>query len=113
MNLGPLSATLTNHFGFRAVIIGGSLLGSLGLSTSFWAPSVDLLFLTTGIITGIGFCMVYTPSVVAISFYFRKKRALATGIALCGSGVGMFIFAPLTTWLIDNYGIRGTFLILV
>ena len=111
--IGPLSATLTNRLGFRRVIILGSFISSIGLTTSFLATSVETLFATTGIITGLGFCMVYTPSVVAINFYFDRKKALATGIALCGSGVGMFIFAPLTTWLINRYGVRGTFLILV
>ena len=110
---GPLSAALTNRLGFRRVIILGSLVSSIGLTTSFFATSVESLFVTTGIITGLGFCMVYTPSVVAINFYFDRKKALATGIALCGSGVGMFIFAPLTTWLINSYGVRGTFLMLV
>jgi MCP family monocarboxylic acid transporter-like MFS transporter 14 len=37
----------------------------------------------------------YLPSVVIVSYYFEKRRALATGIAVCGAGVGTFIFAPL------------------
>ncbi len=28
--------------------------------------------------------------------YFEKKRAFATGIAVCGSGLGTFIMAPVT-----------------
>ena len=37
---------------------------------------------------GIGFGMMYLPSIVVVGFYFDKKRALATGIAVCGSGIG-------------------------
>ena len=47
--------------------------------------------------------MIYLPSIVSVGYYFERKRALATGIAVCGSGVGTFIFAPLTKFLLDEY----------
>ena len=31
-------------------------------------------------------------------------RALATGISQTGSGIGQFVFAPLATTLLKNYG---------
>lgn len=42
-----------------------------------------------------------------MGYYFEKKRALATGISVCGSGVGTFVFAPLGTYLLDVYGWKG------
>lgn len=42
---------------------------------------------------GIGFGLVYLPSLVIVSHYFDSKRAMATGIAVCGSGIGTIIFA--------------------
>ena len=42
-----------------------------------------------------------------ISNYFVKYRALATGIASSGSGVGTFLFAPLCTVLIETYAWKG------
>ena len=36
----------------------------------------------------------YLPSIVIVGYYFDKKRAFATGIAVCGSGIGTFLFAP-------------------
>jgi predicted MFS family arabinose efflux permease len=47
-----------------------------------------------------------------VTCYFEKLRSLATGIAVCGSGLGTFIFAPLTEWLITYYGWRGAMLII-
>ena len=38
--------------------------------------------------------MIYLPSIISVSYYFEKRRALATGIAVCGAGVGCFVFAP-------------------
>ena len=56
--------------------------------------------------------MMYLPSIVMVGFYFDKKRALATGIAVCGSGIGTFVFAPLGSALVDSYGWKGANLIL-
>ena len=43
------------------------------------------------------------PSVIIVGYYFEKWRPLATGIALCGSGVGTFILAPVSKALIQKY----------
>lgn len=56
---------------------------------------------------GIGFGLMYLPSIIIVGFYFDSRRALATGLAVCGSGVGMFVFAPLADWLLARYGWRG------
>ncbi|XP_037945417.1 uncharacterized protein LOC119685961 [Teleopsis dalmanni] len=105
---GPFVSALANRFGFRPVTIAGSLFAAFCFGLSYYATSVEYLFLTYGVLGGIGFCMVYIPSVVIIGFYFEKWRALATGVALCGSGVGTFIFAPLTNSLLENYGWKNT-----
>lgn len=106
-------SALCNRFGYRPVVIFGSYLGTIGLSTSFFAPTVDVHFVTIGVICGFAFCMVAMPCVVTVGLYFEKRRALVTGIVMCGSGVGTFIFAPLVTLLLEVFGMKGTFLILV
>lgn len=40
---------------------------------------------------GIGFGLIYLPSIVCLSFYFERKRAVATGLAVAGTGVGTFV----------------------
>lgn len=109
---GPIASALSNRFGFRVVIVSGSVLGFLGLSCSSLVPSVDMLFITMGLMCGVAFGLVWTPAVVAVS-YFENRRTLATGVVMCGSGVGTFVFAPFIYWLLENYALRGTFLILV
>ena len=49
----------------------------------------------------------YLTSIVTVGYYFTKRRALATGIALAGSGVGSISFAPLLEYLIDLYSWKG------
>ena len=50
----------------------------------------------------------YLCAYVMIGHYFKEKRALATGIASCGSGVGTFIFAPLSVALLESFGWKGS-----
>ena len=95
------------------VIIGGSLLSSTGFLLSSLVTSVDALFITIGLMAGLGFGLIYTPAIVAVSLYMTERRALATGLAVSGSGIGTFLFAPLTEWLLQTYALRGTFLITV
>ena len=55
----------------------------------------------------------YVASIIIVAYYFESKRSFATGIAVSGSGIGTFLFAPFTQWLMDNYGgWRGACIIL-
>ena len=56
---------------------------------------------------GIGFGLMYLPAIVMVGFYFEKRRAFATGIAVCGSGIGAFVFAPVCDRLLSIYGWQG------
>lgn len=103
---GPFVSALANRFGFRPVTIVGSLFAAGCFLVASIVPNIELLMLVYGVLGGIGFCMVYIPAVVIIGFYFEKWRALATGIAMCGSGVGTFVFAPLSEYLLNTYNWR-------
>ena len=50
----------------------------------------------------------YLPSIVMVGVYFDRRRALATGIAVCGSGIGAFVFAPLCEVLLSTYTWQGS-----
>lgn len=108
---GPFVSALANKWGFRMVTIMGAFVASAAFTLSYFAESVIHLYITYGVLGGIGFCMIYVPSVITVGYYFEKWRALATGISLCGSGVGTFIFAPLSSYLIETAGWKGALLI--
>lgn len=47
-------------------------------------PNIESMFLTFGIIAGLGLGMCYVTAVVCIAYWFDKKRTLATGLGACG-----------------------------
>ncbi|XP_050297027.1 monocarboxylate transporter 3 isoform X2 [Anthonomus grandis grandis] len=112
LSAGPLVSALTNKFGCRAICIAGAIISTTAFVLSIFCPTVNWLMLIYGFIGGIGFGLIYLPAVVCVGYYFETKRSLATGIAVCGSGVGTFAFAPLAEILLEAYGWRGANLIL-
>lgn len=109
---GPIASYLTDRFGCRRVCMFGSVLSAFGFIISSYAESIELLIFTFGIVSGFGLALCYVTAVVIVAYYFEKRRSLATGLSVCGSGIGTFLFAPLTTFLVTEYGWRGTTLIL-
>lgn len=109
---GPVASFLTDRYGCRKVTIIGSILASIGFFLSAFTDSVEMLCLTFGVFAGFGLSLCYVAAVVIVAYYFDKRRSFATGLSVCGSGIGTFIFAPFTQMIIDEYGWRGTTLIL-
>lgn len=109
---GPVASFLTDRYGCRKVSIAGSILATTGFVISSYANSMEVLIFTFGIVAGFGLSLCFVAAVVIVAYYFDKKRSFATGLSVCGSGIGTFIFAPVTQYLLAEYGWRGTTLIL-
>ncbi|XP_062588832.1 monocarboxylate transporter 12-like [Saccostrea cucullata] len=109
--VGPIASALTNRYGCRAVTIVGAIVAATGFILSLFAPNIYYLFFSFGVLSGLGFGLMYLPAIVSVSHYFEKKRSFATGIAVCGSGLGTFIFAPVSKLLVDEYTWKGAVLI--
>uniref|UniRef100_A0A182SXD4 Major facilitator superfamily (MFS) profile domain-containing protein n=1 Tax=Anopheles maculatus TaxID=74869 RepID=A0A182SXD4_9DIPT len=77
-----------------------------------FCQSIEQLYFTFGILSGVGLGFGYVTVVVCVAFWFDKKRTFATGIGASGTGIGTFVYAPLCQWLINNFGWRGATLIL-
>ncbi|XP_076759668.1 monocarboxylate transporter 9 isoform X2 [Xylocopa sonorina] len=109
---GPVASFLTDRYGCRRVSIAGSILATAGFVISSYANSMEVLIFTFGVLAGFGLSLCFVAAVVIVAYYFDKKRSFATGLSVCGSGIGTFIFAPVTQYLLAEYGWRGTTLIL-
>lgn len=60
----------------------------------------------------IGLSTATVPVMATIIRWFSKKRGLMTAIVQSGTGIGGFVFAPFTGWLIINYGWRPAYFVL-
>uniref|UniRef100_A0A5S6QL71 MFS domain-containing protein n=1 Tax=Trichuris muris TaxID=70415 RepID=A0A5S6QL71_TRIMR len=108
----PVSSALIDRYECRAVTIAGGVLGFIGFFLSQFAGSIFTLSLSFGFFAGLGFSFCFTSAIVAVTYYFERKRAMATGLAVCGSGLGTFLFAPFVEFLLSTYEWKGALMLL-
>ena len=96
--------------GPRVVAITGGILYGLGVFlASFSANKLWWLYVSYGLIGGLGLGLGYIIPVAVLVKWFPDKRGLMTGIAVGGFGAGALITAPVATRLIQSVGVLTTF----
>ncbi len=106
---GIIGGPLLNVFGARNVVLAGSVLNASGCLASAFAPNVYILYFTYGTMTGFGCGFWYITSLVMIQQWFPEhQRALASGIASSGIGVGSAFFGPLLEYLLKHFQYHWT-----
>lgn len=109
---GPIGSALVDRYGCRMMTIVGGVISGLGFVMSVFCNSIFTMYLTFGVVAGMGLGLCYVTAVVSIAYWFDKKRTLATSLGACGTGIGTFVYAPMTQYFINEYGWRGTVLLL-
>ena len=84
-----------------------------GLVVSSFAKSLTHMYFTQGLIIGLGICFIYNSCYLVIAQYFKKRLSMATGIVALGESTGVFFTGPLLQFLLDSFGWRGTYRIMV
>jgi MFS transporter, OFA family, oxalate/formate antiporter len=104
---------LNNRFGPRVVATAGGILYGLGvILATFAAPNIFILYLTFGIIGGIGVGLGYIVALAMLIKWFPDRRGFITGLAVAGFGGGALITSPIAAALIKSVGVGSTFLYL-
>ena len=99
-----------NREGPRVVALTGGVLYGLGVFlASFSAHKLWWLYLSYGLIGGVGLGLGYIVPVAVLVKWFPDRRGLITGIAVGGFGAGALITAPVATELIQSVGVLSTF----
>jgi OFA family oxalate/formate antiporter-like MFS transporter len=106
-----VSGKLSDKYGPRIVVAIGAVILGIGFVCAGFITSKTQLYLTYGLLAGLGGGMVYLPPIATAPKWWPDRKALATGFAVVGLGLGSFIMAPLATYLINNpnYGWRYVF----
>jgi len=102
---------LSDKYGPKLVVCAGGLILGIGFVLSGFITSKYQLYVTYGLIAGFGGGVIYLPPIATAPKWWPDRRALATGFAVVGLGLGSFIMGPLATAIIQNpsYGWRYVF----
>ncbi|XP_021431761.1 monocarboxylate transporter 6 isoform X1 [Oncorhynchus mykiss] len=109
---GPFCSVLVERFGCRATVMLGGVLSGLGMVASSFTHTITELYVTAGIITGLGFCFSFQPAVTILGHYFVRRRAFANAMSSTGTALGLCTLPLLGNYLHTELGWRGSFLVL-
>ena len=109
--VAPVVGNLVDRVGPRKTMASGAILLSLGLALSGLANKPWHFYLSFGVLTGAGLCLIgAVPFTTVLRNWFEKKRGLAFSLLFFGTG-GAFVCYPGIAFLINHVGWRNTFII--
>jgi predicted MFS family arabinose efflux permease len=103
---------LSDRWGARRVVVAGGLLLGLGLVAASRVSSLWQLYVAFGGVVGVAAGAFYAPLTTTATRWFTANRGLAVALVSAGTGLGTFVVAPLTRWLISAYDWRVAMLLL-
>jgi MFS transporter, OFA family, oxalate/formate antiporter len=94
----PVQGWLVDRFGPRLLISAGTVLTGLSWVLASYATSLTMLYLSYGLVGGIGTGIVYVGVVGQMVGWFPDRRGFAAGTVAAGYGMGAIV----TTFPISN-----------
>ncbi|CAE6419182.1 unnamed protein product [Rhizoctonia solani] len=109
--LAFVTGKLGDKYGYRRFIASGCVIAFLGQLCASWCHELWSIFLTQGVMQGLG-CGLLLPMIFAIpSQWFRRHRGVATGIVVAGSSLGGAVSSLVVQAMLDHLGFHKTLLI--
>ena len=107
--LSPISSALVNVIGIRKSAFFGTLLAFAGMFSSSFVSTIELYYLTYGMLLGAGSSLVYTPSMVILGHYFNKRLGIVNGIVSVGSAAFTIFLPIMMVYSLEAVGLQWTF----
>lgn len=107
-----IAGRIQDKIGPRIVATAGGILTGLGVVLASFATTPMMLYITYGLIAGLGIGSAYVTPLATCIKWFPEKRGLITGLVLASLGLGGVIFKPVIVFFITNYGVSEAFLYL-
>jgi len=105
--LAPVGGWLTDRLGPRRVVMTGVVLFGAGFILLSTIESITTFYLAFLLLAAGSSLGGFLPLSVAVLNWFVRKRSLALGISMAGSGLAAII-VPLVAWGVTNHGWRAT-----
>lgn len=104
---------LQDRIGPRTVIMMAGVAALIGMVLSGFMITPVGLTISFGIIFGLAMGFGYAaPTPAAVKWFGPHKRGLISGIVVSGFGLAGLYVAPLSRWLLAEYGLANSFIIL-
>lgn len=99
---GPLVTVLTKLTSMKVPVASGATMLRGAFIAASCASQIWHLYLSQGVLVGIGVGCLYAPSLPVLSQWFTRRRSLANGISAAGSGTSGLVFSFAIGAMIDN-----------
>ena len=106
--MSPVVSVLVDLLGIRTTALAGVVISTTGMLASSFVPTISMLYLTYGLLTGIGISLVYTPSMIILGHYFKRHLGVVNGIVVFGSAVSTMIMPFVLQNLLVSVGLQTT-----
>ncbi|KAF9135335.1 hypothetical protein BGW39_003442 [Mortierella sp. 14UC] len=103
-----IAGPVMNRFGHKIILWSGCIIGSLGLLLASWCTELWQLYLTQGVMFGIGASLLNLAATAIPPLWYDENRGLAMGICFCGAGVGGLVLGFVIPALINAVDIYWT-----
>lgn len=97
-----LSGKIADQKGPRFVVLTGGLIFGLGMFLAGFANSLTMLYVTFGVMMGLGSGAAYGAIVATSVRWFPDMKGLASGLAVGALGFGPFVIVPVAGFLMTH-----------
>src|SRR5881397_3699687 len=97
---GVFLPVLSEAFGWSRGAVSVAL--SIGLVLSARIEALWQLYLSYGVLVGVGMSSIYVLTAATVARWFEARRGLALAIVLSGFNLGWLTGGPLAAWLIGR-----------
>ncbi len=112
---GLLGAQISKRMGHRIALLIAGVLSALGfiLTASLRGTSLTMLYISYGLLAGLGIGIAYNVIIATVSAWFPDKKGLCSGFLMMGFGASALILGNVANLLFNSIvGWRTTYMIL-
>lgn len=108
MAVSPAVIKLSQRYGPRLPMFLGAIILGGGFIAASFSVRIWHLYLSQGVLVGLGVGLLYLPSINILPQWFDKRRSLANAISSAGSGIGGLVFSLATGAMIRRLSLGWT-----